>query len=221
MYMPAPIVVVLEGLDYSGKTTQCERVRSWLDNFKVENGQPTVIFRDPGGTMLSEQIRKLVKDATLPMSAETQFFLFLASRCDTLRAIEVARQGKRHVVVDRWWPSTFAYQGALGIDRDLIVDLAQRYTTFAKPFFMLYLDIPVAVAMERRATQGRRAGDPIADRFDDAAVVFKQKLADGYRDLCTRGFMHLVNAEATPEEVTVRIGTALALNAHHSLPIKE
>jgi dTMP kinase len=97
-------LIVFEGIDGAGKTTQIERLHQWLLQQRI----PTVVFREPGGTDVGERIRDIIKSCTT--SKLTQLFLFNAARSVLLD--EIRRLQETHwVLLDRYVYSTWVYQG--------------------------------------------------------------------------------------------------------------
>lgn len=170
--MHKPLVIVFEGMDYSGKTTVTERLSRELN----EAGYHTALFRDPGSTILSERIRAIVKDKTVPCTPEQQLLLFTAARSALAEAVNAALANGKHVLLDRWVYSTVAYQSfGGGISRHLIENLA---VTFAPVVVnhAIYLDVRPDEAAARKAS---RAGNE-ADRFDQSDIEFKDRVRLGY-----------------------------------------
>lgn len=106
--------ITFEGLDGSGKTTQLKQLASWLE----ERGHQVITTREPGGTLLGQQIRTLLVDSR---SADTygniapraEMALMFADRAqDIAEVIEPSLQAGKIVLCDRWTDSSEAYQGA-------------------------------------------------------------------------------------------------------------
>lgn len=225
-------IIILEGLDYSGKTSQAGRLKLHFEGA----GEEVWSARDPGSTKLSEELRRLVKDGNTPMTPRTQFLLFSAARSDL--AEEIMRQhaaGKR-VLMDRWWPSTYAYQGAQGIPDSDIIDMQARWSPLPAPL-IIYLDVPVDVLAARKAAAiaafdaaNGTHSDAANDRFDSAKTDFKELLRTRYRALCVdpnirqrlgtfpKPVVHLLAANGSPDTVFWSI---LSLIESHALNEQE
>jgi thymidylate kinase len=132
------------------------------------------------------------------MRPMTQMLMYTAARVELAHYFLPWINDGGHVIIDRWWPSTFAYQGAGGVDRQLIRGLSMSLvpeecrTTRGLTFF---IDVPIPVAMERSGTLVR-GGDPETggDRFEQKGVEFQQDLLNLYSLLCSLGEMTHVNA---------------------------
>lgn len=100
--------ITLEGIDGAGKSTQLEFVVAWLQ----EKGVSVVVTREPGGTLLGEQLRSILLDNSTVMHPETEALLMFASRREHLdKVIAPALEQGKYVVSDRFTDASFAYQG--------------------------------------------------------------------------------------------------------------
>src|SRR5438270_7313720 len=103
------MLIVLEGPEAVGKSTQIRRLEAWLRDSKVD----FVSVREPGGTPIGDQLRQILLDPRSSLSARSEALLFMASRAELVDGvIEPALAGKRVVLVDRFFLSTYAYQVA-------------------------------------------------------------------------------------------------------------
>ena len=183
-----PRVIVLEGLDYSGKSTLAGTVVTWLQAF----GRDVVCFRDPGSTLLAERIRAIVKDGTIPCSPESQALMFMAARLSLSALIQEAQAEKEcDVVIDRWWYSTWAYQAAQGVSETLIESISREMVP-VKVDLALYLDVSPDIQVER---MGVATGRNLNDRFDSATLSFRVNVRQRYNTMVERGWLARVNAD--------------------------
>lgn len=164
--------IVIEGLDGSGKSTQHQLLCDFF-------GGKAIGVREPGGTMMAESIRKLIKDASLNRSPRTNMFLFSAARSeliDTVIRPNIARG--THVVSDRNWLSTMAYQAAEGIkNTDELLHLCQLAAEeFFVPDLLVFIDTDIATCRQRLAGRGEEA----ADYFDSKGGRFFTKVRHAY-----------------------------------------
>ncbi|MDQ7037962.1 MAG: dTMP kinase [Aquificota bacterium] len=185
------MLITFEGIDGSGKTTQANRLKDYLES----RGLKVHLFREPGGTGAGERIRDILLEYDLdPL---TELFLFEASRVELLRVIREALSRGEVVVLDRFTDSTLAYQGyGRGLNLDLVKRLNSLATqgTEAEITFLLDLDPEIAL---RRA--GRKS------RFDDPE--FLRKVREGYLEIA-RSCPHRVvvlDASLPEEEVFLKI----------------
>jgi dTMP kinase len=161
------MLVVLEGIDGAGTTTQAKRLVEALNAEKIPahfTGEPS---RGPVGVLL----RKALEDPQAALDPSTMGLLFAADRADHLhREIEPALARGEIVVSDRYYHSSLAYQGA-DVDRQWILMLNQRAR---RPDLTLILEVSVAVAEARRNQAGRRK-----EAFD--ATEMQTRVAKNYR----------------------------------------
>ncbi|MCD6286804.1 MAG: dTMP kinase [Anaerolineae bacterium] len=169
--------ITFEGPDGSGKTTQMQRLTPWL----VDQGFDIVTTREPGGTPVGEQIRVILHDcANTEMTSEAEILLYSASRAQHVgEVILPALEAGKIVLCDRFFDSTYAYQG---YGRGLSLADLRAITGFAtrglKPDLTLYLDIPPEIGLQRRESSGEAL-----NRLDREALAFHQRVRHGYLDL--------------------------------------
>ena len=113
--------ITFEGIEGSGKTTQAKLLKGYLES----KGLEVVLTREPGGTELSERIRQLLADPSLPIRPEAELMLFMASRAQHVRElIRPALERGATVICDRFADSTVAYQGyGRGLGAGFVSDL--------------------------------------------------------------------------------------------------
>ncbi len=208
--MTRPIVVILEGIDGSGKSSHAARVHEFL----TSRGRKAQLFRDPGGTDVGEQIRTLVKSAAVPMHQHTQFLLFCAARAELAARISALLDEGTDIVLDRWWYSTFAYQGAQGIDEGSIEEIANQFATlsFAAPagedddlleggrMRAYHLHVTPAEARNRFAAASRVNDARVKDRYESKPVGFLEGVYERYLRLEKRGCLQRVETVGWAEQ---------------------
>jgi dTMP kinase len=191
-------LIVLEGPDGSGKTTQAARLVHWLATI----GREVVACREPGGTALGERLRSILLDRsnlTIGMRAET--LLFMSSRAQLVEeVIQPALARGAVVVVDRFLLSTVVYQGYAG---GLVVDELWRVgltaTAGLLPDLTLLIDVSPDVA-ERRIGPPR---DRIEDRGDDA----RKRVREGFLAAANTypAPIVLIDGSADPDSVAAQL----------------
>ena len=204
-------LLVLEGVDGCGKTTQLQQLSSWLPKSGLmPYGSQLVVTREPGGTALGGRLRQLLlnppDDADPEPTAE--LLLYAADRAQHVdRVIQPALNSGNWVLSDRFTGSTMAYQGyGRGLDRDLIAELERIATRGLIPDMTFWLDIPLALSIERR-------GDRQEDRIEAEGLAFLERVSNGFSDLAdARGWVAVV-ADLPVLEVTEAIQTALQIRA--------
>jgi dTMP kinase len=174
-------------------------------------GIPCILTREPGGTPIGETIRELLQFAphNSTMTAETELLLFAASRSQLVR--EVIRPALKRgtcVIADRFFDSTTAYQGAARkLDRQMI----ERLNTFAVgdclPDITFVLDVDAATAMSRMQHAPRKA-----DRMEQQAAEFYERVREGYREIAARdpGRIVLIDGSRDADEIENEIWETLS-----------
>lgn len=169
--------ITLEGPEGSGKSSQIGP----LAEFLTEQGYSVVTTREPGGTLIGDQIRQVLHDvANTAMSSTAELLLYAASRAQLVHErVRPALAAGQVVVCDRYADSTLAYQG---YGRNLNLADLQTITQIAtgglKPDLTLLLDIDVERGLARR-----REGGEEMNRLDLELVSFHQRVRDGYHRL--------------------------------------
>ena len=172
------IFISFEGIDGCGKSTQ---VKLLLDRLSSE-GYETKLVREPGGTDISEKIRKiLLNKNNNKMSSRAEALLMTASRAQlTKEEIIPALNDGVCVIADRFKDSTLAYQGGgRGLDHDILVGLNDFATYDIDPDLTIFLDISAKNAFSRSKTQ-------TADRIESAGLEFQEKVRDEYIKIAKR-----------------------------------
>lgn len=168
-------LVVFEGVEGAGKSTQVARLLAWLDD--RGEGPGAVAIREPGTSPAGTAIREILLDPNIEINPRTETLLFLAARAQ-LVANELAALLESGVVVlcDRFFLSTYAYQGA---GRGLDVDTIRQLNSFAVrgliPDATILLDVHPSVGMNRATARGR------ADRIEGAGAEFHQRVYEAFR----------------------------------------
>ncbi|MFN2543055.1 MAG: dTMP kinase [Actinomycetota bacterium] len=163
--------VSFEGVEGSGKGTQIERAREFLEKegFEVE------VCREPGGTRVGERLRDLLLDrATGSVEPRTEALLFAAARSQLVSTVirPALAQGKV-VLCDRYVDSSLAYQGvARGLGEQDVLTLNVWATQG------LFPDLVILLHLDAEEGKARAAGDP--DRIESEDVAFHAKVSDAY-----------------------------------------
>ena len=166
--------IVIEGVDNCGKTTQAKRLVKSLKRQGVE----VLPIREPGGTKVSEKIRRILLSRGVRMCPRTEVFLYLAARAQvTAEKIAPALAAGRVVIADRYHLSTYAYQiGGRGMPAD-VVKAADRFARHAiQPDLTIVLDITPAEARRRMELAGKKP-----DRIEQEKSAFFARIRRYYR----------------------------------------
>ena len=176
--------VTFEGLDFSGKTTQAQRLVEKLkrSGHGDAEAQPGVHFlREPGGTGISERLRDILLDRNnLEMSDLTELLLFSASRAQLVTQVILPALRRNEIVIcDRYYDSTTAYQGfGRGLDIDAICRINTIATAGTTPDLTFLVDITVDEVERRKAAAGL-----VFDRMENSGRAFYERVRNGYRTL--------------------------------------
>lgn len=168
--------ITLEGPDGSGKTTQ---MKSFAAHLRAR-GDTVFTTREPGGTAISDQVRRILLDhANLAMVPRTEILLFLASRSQHTEEVIRPRLARGELVIcDRYRDSTIAYQGyGRGVDIETLHRLNDFATGGLLPDLTLLFDVSTETGL------ARRAGDGDWNRLDADAVEFHQRVRAGYLEM--------------------------------------
>jgi dTMP kinase len=166
--------ITFEGPDGSGKSTQ---VRLLVDHL-CRQGFPVFQTREPGGTVIGDQIRAVLHDLkNAGMHAHTEILLYAASRAQLVaQEIRPRLAAGEIVICDRYADSTLAYQGyGRGLDLDTLRVILRFATGGLQPDLTLYLDIPAeeglnAASVERRLVRNGTGSTPSRSTFTTACA---------------------------------------------------
>ena len=172
------IFITMEGPDGSGKTTQIELLKKYLES----KGYDIIIAREPGGTAIGEEIRKVILNPEhKEMSHMTELLLYAAARAQLVsQVIEPALLDGKAVICDRFVESSAVYQG---IGRGLGVDTGYDINNYAlgnvKPMLTIFMDLDAEQGIKRKKKQAE------LDRMEQEDLSFHKRVVDGYRKLAT------------------------------------
>jgi len=169
--------ITFEGPDGSGKTTQLRLLAPWL----TELGLMLTMVREPGGTAIGEKIRDLVHDPThREMEPRAEILLYSAARAQLVgQVIRPALAAGRTVLCDRYYDSTYAYQGyGRGLSLPLLRAVTECATGGLVPDLTLYLDVSPEVGLQRRMSHGEEM-----NRLDQESLEFHRRVRAGYLEL--------------------------------------
>jgi dTMP kinase len=202
-------LIILEGIDGVGKSTQLQLRRAWLE----QRGTVTTV-REPGGTPAGDEIRRLLLDPSSQLDARTEALLFMASRAQLVaEVIGPALQRGEFVLIDRFFLSTYAYQIAgRGLPEEDVRRANALATNGLVPDLTLLLDLPAEAALDRAARRSahdriERSGDEFYQRVRAAFITFATSAWQ--QDHPEAGPVVLVDASGSEREVADRISVAV------------
>ena len=164
--------ITFEGIDGSGKTTQIELLSEKL----TEEGYKVSVFREPGGTEISEQIREILLDTKLDIDPVTELLLFSAARSQLIAEKVVPLQKSGTIVIlDRFYDSTTAYQGygRESVALKQIRELNKVASHDNEPDLTFYMKISLEEAQKRTRKQQK-------DRMELSGDEFYEKVIKGF-----------------------------------------
>lgn len=184
------LFISFEGIDGCGKSTQ---VKMLIKKFERKNID-YLLVREPGGTIISEKIRKILLNKNLKeMSPRTEALLMIASRAQLTKEIIIPKLKDGCVIIsDRYTDSTIAYQGA---GRGLNIDLLDKFNNFAtyelKPDITFLIDISAKLASERRKKSE-------LDRIEKVGNKFQEQVRDQYIKLASSNKNRFIILDGKP-----------------------
>ncbi|WP_448509781.1 dTMP kinase [Immundisolibacter sp.] len=196
--------ISLEGLEGAGKTSRLADLKAFLEG----HGKTVLATREPGGTVLGERLRELLLAPDEgPMAPLTELLLMFAARNEHVtRLILPALDAGRWVLCDRYVDASYAYQGGgRNLGEAPVAILEGLLPARARPDLTLLLDLPVELGLARA---NRRSA---ADRFEQEAVTFHQRVRDAYLARARRHPQRycVIDAAAGPDDVRLAIERAV------------
>jgi len=188
--MPKGYFISLEGGEGAGKSTQNKRIVEWLET----QGFDVVETREPGGTAISEQIRKLLLDTrNAGLDPVAELLLMFAARSQLVQeVIRPALADGKVVVCDRFTDASYAYQGGgREMGAEMVASVEELVLGGLEPDLTLLFDVPVELGMQRVAGRGA------TDRFEAESLRFFERVRSAY----------LRRADANPGRFRVVDGT--------------
>ena len=193
--------ITFEGADGSGKTTQIEMIKKYLE----KQGHECLLTREPGGSDLGNKIREILLHYDGEVDSLAELLLYMADRAQHVKKVIIPalKEGKI-VLCDRYTDSSVSYQGyARGLDIERIIELNKIATDGLEPDLTIVFDVETEVAMNR-------VGD-VKDRLEQEGVEFHKKLRYGYLELAKRfpERIKVVNSNLSIDEVFEQVKNLL------------
>jgi dTMP kinase len=182
-------LLALEGIDGSGKTTQADLLAGALKR----RGLTVVLTREPSFGPAGQRLRRYLSGPTRHLSPAEELALFVTDRREHVARVIRPALATGHVVIsDRYYYSSAAYQGALGLDPARI--LAENEVFAPRPHLVFILTLPPALAV------ARLSGSPQRLRQVSEGQDYLEQVAAIYASL-TGSHIHRVDAAASPEAI--------------------
>ncbi|HEY9796790.1 MAG TPA: dTMP kinase [Leptolyngbyaceae cyanobacterium] len=202
-------LIVFEGVEGSGKTTQLRRGSDWLQESglrlclgSLSEKTPVVVTREPGGTSLGLGLRQLLlEEHSSPLQDRTELLLYAADRAQHVEEVLKPQRALGAIILcDRYTDSTVAYQGyGRGLDLKLIQQLNQIATDGLESDLTLWLDIDAETGLKRARERGT------ADRIEQADLGFHQRVQQGFAELAASYPQRIVRIDASKSEEEVHL----------------
>ena len=207
------MLIVFEGPEGAGKTTQLRLLADWLG----QRGHTVVAVREPGGTIIGDQIRRILLDPASDLVARTEALLFMASRAQLVeREIRPALAAGSIVLLDRFFLATYAYQGdGRGLPETDLRAANAIATSGLVPDRTLLFTLDAEQGLARATRRGAH------DRIEQADLGFHERVSRAYSRFATAewqrahpecGPIELIDADGSESEVFDRV--VIALHAH-------
>lgn len=199
--------ISFEGIEGVGKTTQIARFKAFLE----AHGNAVTFVREPGGTELGEDVRKILKFADYGerMSAEAEALLFSAARAQLVREkLLPALDSGAYVLADRFTDSSVAYQGVgRGLGMEKIAAMNEFATEGLVPDFTVLLDLDPEIGFARTRSRAGESSDGKTDRMETFPRDFYERVRAAYLNLAERDPLRffVVDASLDPDDVFEKI----------------
>ncbi|MGF1513241.1 MAG: dTMP kinase [Elainellaceae cyanobacterium] len=189
-------LIVFEGIEGCGKTTQLQRLQQWLIG---RSARRVVATREPGGTPLGQTLRQILlapEDASakaLDIHPVAELLLYATDRAQHVATQLVPElQAGSIVLCDRFIDSTVAYQGfGRGLDASMIDHLNQIAAMGLQSDLTLWLDLPVEQSLERARQRGK------IDRIEGSGLAFHRRVREGFLALSAAHPKRIVRIDAS------------------------
>jgi len=196
--------VVFEGGEGAGKSTQIKAACELLKEQSISYVQT----REPGGTEVGEEIRRVLLDKKLPaMHMDTELLLMFAARAEHLqKTILPALEEGKWVLCDRFTDASYAYQGyGRGVASERLEALESWVEQTLRPDLVMIFDIDVRLGLERVSERGAK------DRFEEEQIEFFERVRHGYleRAKASPAAYAVLDAALDRAEVTTEVRKVL------------
>ena len=203
-------LIVFEGIEGAGKTTQMQQTQDWLSRKEEGKTSPryVIVTREPGGTALGTELRQLLlaggQSRQLAnyssLHDRTELLLYAADRAQHIEEVLKPHLEQGAIILcDRYTDSTFAYQGyGRRINLNFIDQLNQIATGGLESDLTLWLDVEVEMGQSRTRKRGT------SDRMEQADLAFHQRVQQGFAELATAYPQRIVRIDANAGENEVQ-----------------
>jgi dTMP kinase len=202
--MKKGLFVTLEGIEGAGKST----VVDFIEDFLTKEGHVVIKTREPGGTVIGEQIREiLLKNENSTLTYDTELLLVFSARAQHIQEVILpALSSGKTILCDRFTDASYAYQGGgRGIDASRINLLEKWVQGDLRPNLTLLFDLDVSIGMQRT----KKRSD--ADRFEREEIIFFEKIRNTYLERAKKEpqRFRIINSASSLENVKEQIVSIL------------
>jgi len=199
------LFITFEGIEGSGKSTQCRLLKEHLES----KGRKVTVTREPGWGAMGKLIRHLIlDDKELDIHPLTELYLFCADRVQHVKDFITPRIKDGEVVIcDRYFDSTIVYQGyGRQLDLYMVKKLAEASTLSLVPDITFLLNLPVREGLMRLDLR-----DETTNRMDEEPLEFHEMIRQGYISEATLNTnrIKIINASHEADEVQKQIRSLL------------
>ena len=191
-------LITIEGIDGAGKSSLIKGLAPLLEAV----GKKVITTKEPGGSQLGVELRKLLQYQTIPIARRAEYLLFAADRAQHFQDVVIpALKEGALIISDRMGDSSLAYQGfGRGHDLTMIKIINQWTMQGIEPDLVIYLKIPVATAYERMQQRGEQK-----TVFEAEKREFLERVARGFDQIVTgRSNVYTVDGLQNPETVVTQ-----------------
>jgi dTMP kinase len=202
------LFMTIEGGEGAGKSTQARLLAGRLE----AAGARVTLTREPGGTAVGDEVRRLLLDPDGEMSPTAELLLYEASRAELVAAvIAPALAGGGTVLCDRFCDSTIAYQAfGRGLGEDVVRALNVTATGGLRPDLTVYLALPVEEAVSRARSGG-------ADRIEGEPLEFHRRVIAGFEAIAAAEPERVLRVDASGDAGAVSERVWAAVSAHPAM----
>ncbi len=196
------VFITFEGIEGSGKSTQI----ILLANYLTTHAKAVTLTREPGGTKIGDQVRKILLDpANKALEPKAELLLYAAARAQHLEELVRPELASGKIVLcDRFSDATLAYQGyGRGLDVEMIQALDRMVTAGLRPDMTVLLDIDAAAGLSRARGRNSSRGLETEARFENEDLAFHERVRQGYLLLARRepDRFRVVDASPAPDMI--------------------
>ncbi|MBM5782048.1 MAG: dTMP kinase [Pelagibacterales bacterium] len=168
--------ITFEGVEGSGKSTQSKKLYEFLLGKEID----TILTREPGGAKASELVRNiLISEEIEKLEPKTELLLNFSARLEHVeKTIKPALEKNKVVISDRFFDSSYAYQGnAFGLEKSLIDEVRKISIGDFEPDITFLIDVPIEISFERIKNRSDN------NRYEKLGFEFHQKVREGFLQL--------------------------------------